>query len=103
MENETGEKQFSYLLVDEFQDISLIQYELIQKWNKNGRELFVIGDPDQAIYGFRGADAACFDRLKEYYKDIEIVRLTENYRSSTPIVESAQAVIAKNPGGERIS
>lgn len=49
---------FSHLLVDEFQDINDLQYRLIRAWSRGGESLFVIGDPDQAIYGFRGADAA---------------------------------------------
>lgn len=56
-------ESFSYLLVDEFQDINPLQYQLIKAWNKRGKELFVIGDQDQAIYGFRGADAGCFRKL----------------------------------------
>lgn len=95
------EKRFSYLLVDEFQDISPLQYELIRKWNKNGRELFVIGDPDQAIYGFRGADAACFQRLETDHPGIKTMRLKENYRSYEPILNCAKQVIEKNPGGSR--
>ena len=49
---------FACLLIDEFQDINPLQYRLMQAWNRNGTELFVIGDPDQSIYGFRGSDAA---------------------------------------------
>ncbi|RGY97586.1 UvrD-helicase domain-containing protein [Clostridium sp. AM58-1XD] len=95
-------KNFSYLLVDEFQDISPIQYELIMAWNKKKRELFVIGDPDQAIYGFRGADAKCFDRLCSDWNDVHVIQLKENYRSSGRIVTGAGAVISKNPGMERV-
>ena len=51
------EKSFEFLLIDEFQDISPLEYRLIRLWSRHGKELFVIGDPDQAIYGFRGADA----------------------------------------------
>ena len=47
-------KRFHYLLVDEFQDINALQFRLVQAWNRNGKSLFVIGDPDQSIYGFRG-------------------------------------------------
>ncbi len=97
-----SEKRFSYLLVDEFQDISPVQYQLIRRWNQNGRELFVIGDPDQSIYGFRGSDAHCFDRLSEEEPGLKIIRLTENYRSEGPIIRGAASVISHNPGGERI-
>lgn len=58
-------QRFTYLLVDEFQDIDALQYRLVRAWTKGCKSLFAIGDPDQSIYGFRGADAACFDRLAE--------------------------------------
>lgn len=50
--------------MDEFQDINPVQYDLLRVWNKNGQELFVIGDPDQSVYGFRGLDSQCFARLE---------------------------------------
>lgn len=96
-----NQKAFSYLLADEFQDISPLQLELILEWNKKGRELFVIGDPDQAIYGFRGADAGCFETLKAMEPKLEIICLTDNYRSAPPIVKAGEAVISHNPGGAR--
>ncbi len=94
-------RPFSYLLVDEFQDINPIQYQLIREWNRQGRELFVIGDPDQAIYGFRGADPKCFDRLRKEEPELEEIRLLENYRSAPQILSAADAVISCNPGPER--
>ena len=100
-ENAEWKKRYSYLLVDEFQDINPIQYRLMKAWNEGGRELFVIGDPDQSIYGFRGSDAACFAKLSEDYPDLEIIELRENYRSSAPILNAALAVISENPGKER--
>jgi uncharacterized protein (TIGR00375 family) len=99
--NEIRRKQFSYLLVDEFQDISPIQYELIQAWNKGGQELFVIGDPDQSIYSFRGADVRCFERLASDYPKLRTIRLKKNYRSVPYIVSDAMAVIGKNEGLKR--
>lgn len=95
------DKGFSYLLVDEFQDISPVQYRLIRAWNKGGRELFVIGDPDQSIYGFRGSDAACFTRLAGDYLDLREIRLVENYRCAPAIVEAAAGLISHNPGEAR--
>lgn len=93
---------FSYLLVDEFQDISPLQYELIKAWNANGRELFVIGDPDQSIYGFRGSDARCFELLKSDYPGVRVITLEENYRSAGGIVTAAAGLISHNPGGKRV-
>lgn len=93
--------QFSYLLVDEFQDINDIQFRLVLFWNQNGKELFVIGDPDQSIYGFRGSDSRCFARLKEEIPDLYEIYLKKNYRSTPEIVESALQVISRNPGNKR--
>lgn len=95
------EEQFAYLLVDEFQDINPLQYQLIKAWNKRGRELFVIGDKDQAIYGFRGASAKCFERLSEDFGLVKTITLEENYRSTPQILALAMDVISKNPGGAR--
>lgn len=100
--DEIRKKRFSYLLVDEFQDISPMQYALIQAWNKNGRELFVIGDPDQAIYSFRGADAGCFEKLLVDWPALHTIRLVQNYRSAAPILSAALAVIGKNEGPARV-
>ncbi len=85
-------KRFRYLLVDEFQDINPAQQRLIRIWSRSGRELFVIGDPDQAIYGFRGADPFCFERLAAENSDLEMIRLKENYRSSPQIIHAAAAL-----------
>ncbi len=98
---DTGEGPFSYLLVDEFQDVSPLQYRLVQAWNRGGRELFVIGDRDQAIYGFRGADARCFQKLEEDFPQAHSIVLEMNYRSTPQILAAASAVISSGPGGSR--
>ena len=96
---------FSCLLIDEFQDISPLQYRLVQAWNRDGKELFVIGDKDQSIYGFRGADGSCFERLSEDCRkacgEIFQVTLEENYRSTPQILLPACRMISANPGGTR--
>ena len=97
----SGRRGFTYLLVDEFQDINPVQHALIAHWSQAGQSLFVIGDPDQAIYGFRGADADCFARLLSQKADAQVVRLTRNYRSTPQVLALAARVISKNPGGER--
>ncbi len=94
-------RRFRYLLVDEFQDISPLQYRLILAWNRKGDELFVIGDPDQSIYGFRGSDPECFARLMEDFPETEVIRLRENYRSTAWITTAACGMISKNPGEKR--
>ena len=91
---------FHYLLVDEYQDINGVQRALVAHWSQ-GHHLFVIGDPDQSIYGFRGAAADCFDRLLAEHPGARKIRLELNYRSTPAIVESALRVIQNNPGGER--
>ncbi|VBB05797.1 Hypothetical protein LUCI_1008 [Lucifera butyrica] len=91
---------FAYLLVDEFQDINEIQYGLIKKWTGKSGNLFIIGDPDQAIYGFRGSDFRYFDRFIEEFQGSQ-VRLSQNYRSTSEIIASAQAVIFPQAAGER--
>lgn len=97
-----SQTRFSYLLADEFQDISPVQYRLLRAWNKEGAQLFVIGDPDQSIYGFRGSDARCFDRLEEDYPRLRRIRLTTNYRSTPEILSGALTVISHNEGPERV-
>ncbi|HJB15165.1 MAG TPA: UvrD-helicase domain-containing protein [Candidatus Blautia excrementipullorum] len=94
-------KRFRYVLVDEFQDISPLQYRLVAAWNRNGRELFAIGDPDQSIYGFRGADAGCFSRMKGDFPDMKVITLTENYRSTGKVLQEALSVICHNGGYQR--
>jgi len=95
------ENSFSYLLVDEFQDINGIQYRLIKEWGRKSRSIFIIGDPDQSIYGFRGSDFRYFERFKEDFPGIRHVRLTQNYRSTPEIITSAKSVISKKAAGGR--
>lgn len=96
-----GRTMFHHLLVDEFQDINAVQRKLVRAWANGGQSLFVIGDPDQSIYGFRGASAACFDELRADFPELCTIRLRTNYRSSPEILTAAQRVIAHNPGGAR--
>lgn len=96
-----GRQGFAHLLVDEFQDINDMQYALLRSWSQGGKSLFVIGDPDQSIYGFRGANGRCFERLLADFPDTQVIRLVENYRSSPEILQAALQVIEKNPGGSR--
>ena len=93
---------FEHLLVDEFQDINPTQYQLVRQWHQAGKSLFVIGDPDQAIYGFRGADARCFELLAQEYPGLRRIVLTENYRSTPQVLACAKRAIEGNPGGERV-
>ena len=91
----------AHLLVDEFQDCNSLQYRLALHWAQPGGSLFVIGDPDQSIYGFRGAMGHCFRQLEEDRPGLRTIRLGQNYRSTPQILESALSLISHNPGGER--
>ena len=95
-------KQFTHLLVDEFQDINAVQHELVAHWSRKSKSLFVIGDPDQAIYGFRSAQADCFDTFLKARPDAELIHLSDNYRSTPEILSAALDVIRRNPGFERM-
>ena len=90
---------FSHLLVDEFQDINDLQYRLIREWSRNSQSVFVIGDPDQSIYGFRGSDSRYFDQFQEDFSPVRKIRLSDNYRSTPEIVRCAGAVISKQAAG----
>lgn len=96
------ERSFRHLLVDEFQDCDAVQYDLLMAWGRKGESLFAIGDPDQSIYGFRGAEPACFARLEEDFPDLERVTLFRNYRSTPEILGAALSVIDRNPGPARV-
>lgn len=97
-ENEPSAAAFTYLLVDEFQDINEIQYRLIRQWSRNSRGVFIIGDPNQSIYGFRGSGSQFFDRFAADHSGAKTIRLTQNYRSTPEIVAGALAAIAPNSG-----
>ncbi len=91
---------FGQLLVDEFQDGNALQHRLTEAWSRNGDSLFVIGDPDQAIYGFRGVDSHGFERLAADRPDLRTIRLVRNYRSTPQILRCALPVLAGD-GRER--
>jgi superfamily I DNA/RNA helicase len=93
------EETFSYLLVDEFQDINDVQYRLIKEWGRKSKGIFIIGDPDQSIYGFRGSDFRYFDRFKEDFPGVSCIKLIHNYRSTPEIIACAQAIIAEDTAG----
>lgn len=92
-QNEDTPCPFAHLLVDELQDVSPVQYRLLKAWNRDGESMFAIGDPDQSIYGFRGADAGCFARLLQEYPQAARITLTHNYRSTPQVLQSAQAIL----------
>jgi DNA helicase-2/ATP-dependent DNA helicase PcrA len=85
--------RFRWISADEFQDVDEQQYRLLTLLARGDGNICVIGDPNQAIYGFRGADASCFDRFRQDYPAGKTVRLTRNYRSTGTIVTAAAQVI----------
>jgi len=89
--------RIEYLLVDEFQDVNAVQYRLVRKMTNGGSGLFVIGDPDQAIYGFRGADPGYFQTLSTDYADTQVCELRRNYRSDTRLVAAADGLMGREP------
>ena len=101
--NYGASKPWKHILVDEVQDLSPLQKALVEALTPaDGSGFFGIGDPDQSIYGFRGADCRCFQRLQEEHPGVKEIHLTENYRSAPAILDTALAVIGHNPGGGRI-
>jgi DNA helicase II / ATP-dependent DNA helicase PcrA len=88
--------QFRYILVDEYQDTNAAQYQLIKMLAKRNRNLTVVGDASQSIYGFRGADFRNIVNFKKDYKDAKIFNLEQNYRSTQVILDAAHSVIADN-------
>ncbi|HTL06357.1 MAG TPA: UvrD-helicase domain-containing protein [Gemmatimonadales bacterium] len=89
--------RFAFLLVDEFQDTNRAQYELIRLLGGHGN-VFVVGDDDQSIYGWRGAEVRNMRQFQSDFSGCRLVRLEENYRSSQLILDAANAAIARNAG-----
>ncbi|MEN1928857.1 DNA helicase II [Luteimonas sp. MJ250] len=91
-------QRFAHLLVDEFQDTNAIQYGFIRLLAGDSGQVFVVGDDDQAIYGWRGAKVENVQRFLQDYPGARTIRLEQNYRSTAAILDAANAVIAHNPG-----
>ncbi|HYY38810.1 MAG TPA: UvrD-helicase domain-containing protein [Xanthobacteraceae bacterium] len=89
--------RWRWISVDEFQDVDEQQYHLLKLLAPPAANLCVIGDSNQAIYGFRGADAACFGRFRQDYPAARTIHLRRNYRSTGTIVTAATQVIASSP------
>ena len=86
-----------FILADEFQDVNFAQVKILRKLAGDERNVFAVGDPDQAIYRFRGASSAAFGLFLEHFPEAKTVVLEKNRRSTTPILKSAFALISKNP------
>lgn len=90
------QNRFAYIHVDEFQDIDNIQYELIRQLTGPNNSLYVVGDPDQTIYTWRGADVNIILNFTNDYPDARTIMLNRNYRSTTSILNGANSVIRNN-------
>ncbi len=89
---------FRHLLVDEFQDVNEAQFRLTRAWSSRSESLFIIGDPDQSIYGFRGSSGKYFNELASGSTDVHQISFVEGYRSQSVITKAANAVIRHNRG-----
>ncbi|MGD9316992.1 MAG: UvrD-helicase domain-containing protein [Anaerolineae bacterium] len=90
------QRRYPFILVDEWQDTNMAQYELVKLLAGERANLFVVGDEDQSIYRFRGADYRNVARFREDYPEARVILLERNYRSSQTILDVANAVIAHN-------
>ncbi|MEW6567279.1 MAG: UvrD-helicase domain-containing protein [Chloroflexota bacterium] len=98
---EKYQRRFRHILVDEFQDTNTAQYELLRLLSGPQPDLFVVGDPDQSIYHWRGADYRNVHRFQQDHPQAQVILLEQNYRSTQTILDAAMAVIDRQSGRHR--
>lgn len=89
-------ERFRYVLIDEFQDTNKVQYQIFKLLSEKYRNIFVVGDDDQSIYGWRGADSYNLKKFERDFPDCKIYKLEQNYRSTKRILEAANELISQN-------
>ncbi len=89
-------ERFRYIMIDEYQDTNALQFSLIQGLTSTHQNICVVGDDDQAIYGFRGADISNILNFEKQFQNTKVIKLEENYRSTFPILDLANQVIKEN-------
>ncbi len=93
---EAYQDKFKYILIDEYQDTNEVQYKLVKMLSKKHKNIFVVGDVNQSIYAFRGSNYKNILNFEKDFKDCEVIKLNQNYRSTTTILEAANDVIKNN-------
>jgi superfamily I DNA/RNA helicase len=88
--------KYRYVMVDEYQDTNAAQFQLVHALTREHRNLCVVGDDDQSIYGWRGAEIANLLDIEKHFPEVKIIKLEQNYRSTTTILSAANAIIKNN-------
>ena len=97
------QRRWQYILVDEYQDTNRVQYELVKQLTGTHENLCVVGDPDQSVYAWRGADIRNILDFERDYSNTKVIKLERNYRSTQPILSGATAVVENNLGRKKKS